>query len=68
MTEVKVKGNGSSHKGSNHPRAKLTEADVIEMRRLREEEEFSYWQLGKQFGVKPATARNICKRKAWKHV
>jgi hypothetical protein len=57
-----------SHKGSNHPRAKLTEEQVIEMRKLRETGEWSYWQLGRKYHIKPATARNICKRKAWKHI
>lgn len=62
------KNGGSSHKGSAHPRAKLTEEQVIEMRRLRDEEQYSFWQLAKKYGIKPATARNICKRKAWKHI
>jgi hypothetical protein len=58
---------GSSARGeSNH--SKLTEADVIELRRLRAEVGMSFPALGRRFGVSGKTAEAIVKRKKWKHI
>lgn len=47
--------------------AKLTESQVIEMRRLRREEHITYTELGRRFGVTCQCASDICKYKRWKY-
>lgn len=48
--------------GESHPHAKLTDAQVDEMRDLHEDEQqpMSYRQLAKRFGVPLPTVRSIC--------
>jgi hypothetical protein len=53
-------------KGERHHRAVLTEADVIEMRRLHAEGE-TYAELQRKYGLKRGSARDACVR-AWRHV
>lgn len=59
---------GGTLKGSQVPTHKLTEAQVLELRRLRQSEALSYHELGRRFGVSRRTAGLIVERKAWKHV
>jgi hypothetical protein len=47
--------------GECHYKAKLTDAQVREMRHLRERHGKGYGTLAQIFGCAPATARNICK-------
>jgi len=54
--------------GSSHKCSKLTEEQVLEMRRIREETSLSYNKLAEQFGVAKSTTMGICKRKSWKHI
>lgn len=54
--------------GIENGRSKLTENDVLEIRRLRLEKNISYMKLGLQFGVSRQTITDICKRKKWKHI
>jgi DNA-binding transcriptional regulator YiaG len=46
--------------GETHPKAKLTDAQVDEMRDLREEQGWSYDQLATHFGVPKITVAKIC--------
>lgn len=47
--------------GESHPHAKLSDAQVDQMRDLHEgEEQLSYRQLAKRFGVPLPTVRSIC--------
>lgn len=46
--------------GEQHHRAKLTDAEVAEMRELHEQAEIGYKTLGKMFNCPKGTARNIC--------
>lgn len=48
--------------------AKLTEADVIEIRRRHANGEAGYRALGREYGVDQGQIRLIVKRKNWKHV
>lgn len=56
-----------SHSGERSKWAKLTEEQVVEMRRLRRETGMSYTQLGKQFGVTYQCVSDICNYKRWKY-
>lgn len=52
-------------KGENHPHAKLTNEKVIEMRRLRREENITYSELGKRFGVERRQASDAVRGVNW---
>lgn len=54
--------------GSKNGSAKLTEEDVLEIRRLRDEEDKTYKSLAKQFSVTTHVIGNICKRRSWTHI
>jgi len=46
--------------GETHPNAKLTDAQVDEMRDLRERDGWTYDQLAERFGVPYITVQKIC--------
>jgi len=46
--------------GQSHQRAKLTDAQVKEMRRLNESGEAGYRKLSSMFGCGQSTARDVC--------
>lgn len=54
-------------RGVSHGRAKLTEEDVREIRRLREQGVFMR-VIAAQFEISTAMVSNITTRKAWRHV
>lgn len=53
--------------GENGPLAKLTEEQVIEMRRLRREEGLPWSELSRRFGVTGQCVADICNYKRWKY-
>ncbi len=55
-------------KGAGHCRAKLTEADVLEIRRLYAEKLFTQTQIGDKFSIDQTTVSDICRRKVWTHL
>lgn len=57
-----------AHKGENHGLAKLTEAQVLEARRMRQSEKCAYQKIADQFGVSERTIRRIVSRETWRHV
>lgn len=60
--------------GQNHGNAKLTEADIREIRRLHKlhqgyhSHEYSYPDLAKRFNVSPSLIGHIVRGIAWKHI
>lgn len=54
--------------GERSPLAKLTEAEVIEIRRLREVRGYTYADLADRFGVSVSTIAAICQGRLWKHL
>ncbi len=58
---------GRSTRGSRHPGAKLTEADIPKIRRLRRSG-VSPFKIADQFGVCYGTIRGIMSGKFWSHV
>jgi hypothetical protein len=59
---------GRQIKGEQHYAAKLTEHDVLEIRRIHKEGATTLVALGARFGIDPATVGNIVKRRKWKHL
>ena len=54
--------------GSETPNSKLTEKDVIEIRRLRDTTNMTNTEIGKLFGVNQPAIFKIIHRKTWKHI
>lgn len=59
---------GTITRGEQHGAAKLTEADVREIRRLYSPRVCSFKKLGRMFGVDFSTVYAIVKRKSWRHI
>jgi hypothetical protein len=62
-----TRGAGRYAVGTKHPMAKVTEADVLEMRRLRSEG-WIQKDIATKFSVKTATVQGILAGKYWRHV
>lgn len=55
--------------GENHGLAKITEADVLSIRRMySEDNNLSHKKLGVQFGVSAATIGKIIRHELWNHI
>lgn len=54
--------------GDRHYAAKLTAADILEIRRLHAQKKMGCWHLAKKFGVTHGAIYLIVKRKCWKHL
>lgn len=67
MRDCKAKGRTNAPRGVDHPRAKLTEADVVEMRSLRASGS-TLASLAARFGVPVSAVSNTCTGKTWKHL
>ena len=55
-------------KGSKHVNSKLTEGQVLEIRRLYETGNYSQRGLGKMFGISQMHICDIVNRKKWTHI
>jgi hypothetical protein len=60
-----AKNKGQILKGETHHKAKLTEDQVREIRRLCDEGQTTYTALANKYGVNPSAISNIYKRKSW---
>ena len=56
------------HRGESQANSKLTNENVIEIRRLRESSGISHYKLAKMFGVSYVTIYKIVQRKTWRHI
>jgi hypothetical protein len=54
--------------GELAPGAKLTEGQVLEMKRLRRDRGLAYTEIGPMFGVHPTTAREAVIGRTWRHL
>lgn len=61
------KGRGARQTGESHPRCRLREAQVIEIRRLAAEG-MSRRRLAEMFGVGQGTVQHVVTRQTWRHV
>lgn len=57
----------TNNKGENHSNSKLTEIQILEIRRL-ETEGWSQTQLAEKFGVSSGLISKIKKRQTWTHI
>jgi hypothetical protein len=62
------RGRGRSLKGEQNGNARLTEADVLEIRRLHSEEGLGHRRIARLFGISRAAAYRILTGRAWAHV
>ena len=64
----KGRGNTSDQTGEANGNSKLTESDVVEIRRLYSSGQYTYKELASQFNVHFDLIGRIVKRKNWTHV
>lgn len=67
MSEERKRQMSVSYSGENGVLARLTEAQVLEIRRLRREEGLTYSEIGRRFGVTYQCISDICNYKRWKY-
>lgn len=63
-----AKGQPHHPQGTKNGRSKLSESDVLEIRRLWDEGEYTKVALGKQFGVSDVIILKVIRRQLWAHV
>ena len=61
------KGRNNPPRGENHEKAKLTEADVLELRTKRKQGK-SFGELAKEYGVCKKTIQDAVSGKNWSHI
>ncbi len=59
---------GTDNRGENNQRAKLTAAQVLEIRALWATGNYTFAQLANQFGVLIPAIWSIIQRRTWKHI
>lgn len=70
MEDMKEKGRakGIAAGGENHPVSKLSDGDVIKMRRMRNKSGLTLQRIADHFCVSAATVSLVCRRKIWKQI
>lgn len=68
MDDMVDKGRQAKPKGEDNTKAKLTESQVREIRRLAEDGSLLQKEIGKMFGVSNGTVSDIKTRKIWRHL
>lgn len=66
-TDMITKGRQYHPFGEDNGQAKLTESDVISIRRLRAKG-WKYREIAERFGVHQTTVLSVVTRECWKHV
>ena len=62
------KRDGTECYGEKHGRAKLTEANVLEIRQKCATKEYTHQKLAEEYGVDKSAISLIIRRKTWKHL
>jgi len=68
VKDMVKKGRINSREGIKNPKAKLTENEVLEIRRLYASTNITFADLGKMFGISDTHSGYIVKRRVWKHI
>ena len=70
MKDMMRKGRHRTHdqRGTANPRARLTESQVVELRRLYASGQLRQTQLASRFGITQAQVSAIVRRDAWAHL
>lgn len=66
MDDMKAKGRSS--RGARQWSTRLTDADVVRIRRLGTARDLSQREIAQRFGISQAEVSNIVRRKRWQHV
>jgi DNA-binding MarR family transcriptional regulator len=67
LSDILLKVQRNSAKGERNCKAKLTSAQVLEIRALKNGEE-SMRDIGKKYGVSNTAVKSILDGKTWKHL
>jgi hypothetical protein len=67
MRDMFSKGRNHIHSGESHPQAKLTEKQVLSIRRYRAAGE-KLIDVAARFGISLTTVSDIANRKIWAHL
>jgi predicted XRE-type DNA-binding protein len=59
---------GRSLRGERHNRVRLTESDVIEIRRLWDETDLTQAEIGARFGIDKQRVSSIVRGRQWRHL
>jgi hypothetical protein len=59
---------GRIPRGSEHPYAKLSEEDVLAIRKMWNSEQYSNKEIGELFNISQAHISNIAKGEKWRHI
>lgn len=71
LQDMKQKNRGSKgpgFQGANHPRAKITESDVIEIRKLREKSKIPAAEIASIYNLSVPNVCHILARRTWRHI
>lgn len=63
-----AKGDALAFKGMAHPKARLTDSQVIEIRTRYAAGGITHRQLGREYGVSHAMIGDITRRECWSHI
>lgn len=63
-----IHGTNIGPQGEVNGMSKLAADDVLELRRLRAEDNLTQRELGQRFGISREHARDIVNRKSWQHI
>ena len=65
---TRIKKIKSAKRGDENKASKLTEKDVLEIRRMRSEYNYSLKEITKMFNVGRNSISNVLNKKTWKHI
>lgn len=68
MRDMKMKGRSGAPNGVDAGGAKLTEDDVLNIRRMSSTGQYTHEEISRGFSVGPRMISHIVKRKNWKHI
>jgi DNA-binding MarR family transcriptional regulator len=68
MRDRRLAGHYESRKGQANNAAKLTDADVLELRRLYDEEGWIQQDLADRYGIAQPHVSAIVRRRSWTHL
>lgn len=68
ITDMHSKNRGNTPKGSNHANAKVTEDQVIEIRKLYSEKSMRIADISRLYNASQSSIDDIVHYKTWKHV
>lgn len=68
MRDMIKKGRKVTRVGEDDPKSKLTEKEVLQIRRLWKQRFYSQFKIADQFSVSRSTIQAIVEKRIWKHI